>query len=969
MKKSILRFLTLTLCLLFLSPLLTPSAQAADTASVYGDLEYTVADGAVTITACRADAEGKITIPAAIDGAAVTALGDRAFAECEKVTEVSLPKGLKTIGEECFKDSGLTSLSLPQTVETIGSGAFSTPTLTSLTVQRGSKYFVAGKGVLFNKKQTELVCFPAGKTGSYTIPLGIRTIRERAFERSGLTALTLSARGKLNTIGERAFSGSALKSISLPKNVKEIGPYAFADCAALESAALGSGVTALDEGVFSGCTALKNVTLPEEMTSIGNGAFQGCTALGSLELPAALDTLGERAFAGCTALETAALPSDLAAIPAGLFDECTALTGITLPPRCETIGDAAFQGSGLTSVIFPASVTAIGERAFASCASLGEVSFDHDAVDELTIGKDAFALTGTGAATTLRVPETDQPGAAISGYDWSGSGRAVTWAQNEDFAVRTVKLTGAVNAYGGVEIRWESLDKATGYLVLRKAPDAAEWDLVDISKSTTYLDRSAISGQRYVYTVQGESGDAYSKYNHQGVIVDYVASPVLNDPYGNFNGVVFSWKPVKGAANYRVFRKTPGTDWQKLTDTTATSYTDRAVVLGNEYTYTVGCVSGDGQTILSSHDPLGRTITYYPLATPTDLSLRADNTGVRFTWSAVRDATHYRVFRQTNGGGWVHLTDTTATGYTDTSVVVGNTYTYTVRCVSADGKNFLSDFYHPGVSLKRAGIPGLISATSKNGGVEIKWSTPTGAVKYRVFRKTGSENWKKVGETNSTSFIDKTAKSGVKYVYTVRCITADSRFFAGDYNHTGLTVTYVATPKLQSITGKNGGVEIKWGGVSGAAKYRLFRKSGSSGWTPILDTTGTSYVDGSVSSGTKYTYTVRCITSDGSAFTSEYDHSGLTITYLAAPTLNSVAKGGGGVQIQWNKVGGASKYRVFRKTGSENWKKIADTSSTSYVDKSAKPGVTYTYTVRCLTPDGKSFAGGYNSTGLTIAYN
>ena len=42
------------------------------------------------------------------------------------------------------------------------------------------------------------------------------------------------------------------------------------------------------------------------------------------------------------------------------------------------------------SVTIPASVAAIGERAFADCAKLAEIAFDHAASDELTIGKNAF---------------------------------------------------------------------------------------------------------------------------------------------------------------------------------------------------------------------------------------------------------------------------------------------------------------------------------------------------------------------------------------------------------------------------------------------------------------------------------------------------------------------------------------------------------------------------------------------------
>ena len=98
------------------------------------------------------------------------------------------------------------------------------------------------------------------------------------------------------------------------------------------------------------------------------------------------------------------------------------------------------------------------------------------------------------------------------------------------------------------------------------------------------------------------------------------------------------------------------------------------------------------------------------------------------------------------------------------------------------------------------------------------------------------------------------------------------------------------------------------------------------------------------------------------------NHSGKTITYLAAPNLASVSKGGGGVTIKWYRVSGATQYRVFRKVNGGGWKSIGVTSGTSFVDRNVQNNTSYTYTVRCLTPDGKSYAGGYDTAGLTIYY-
>lgn len=96
--------------------------------------------------------------------------------------------------------------------------------------------------------------------------------------------------------------------------------------------------------------------------------------------------------------------------------------------------------------------------------------------------------------------------------------------------------------------------------------------------------------------------------------------------------------------------------------------------------------------------------------------------------------------------------------------------------------------------------------------------------------------------------------------------------------------TSLATPKISKAESINGGVKISWGKVNGAEKYRIYYK-GSKGWTRMVDTTSTSYIDKDVSSGKNYTYTVRCINSSATKFTSGYDAKGVTVTTPVKPSV------------------------------------------------------------------------------------
>ena len=261
--------------------------------------------------------------------------------------------------------------------------------------------------------------------------------------------------------------------------------------------------------------------------------------------------------------------------------------------------------------------------------------------------------------------------------------------------------------------------------------------------------------------------------------------------------------------------------------------------------------------------------------------------------------------------------------------------------------------------------PKISKAESINGGVKISWSKVKGAVKYRIYYK-GSKGWTRLADTTSTAYTDSKVSSGKTYTYTVRCINSSATKFTSGYDSKGKSVKYISAPKITKAESVNGGVKISWNKSNGAEKYRAYYK-GSKGWTRLADTTSTSYTDSKVSSGKTYTYTVRCINSSATKFTSGYDSKGKTVKYISAPKITKAESVNGGVKISWNKSNGAEKYRVYYK-GSKGWTRLADTTSTSYTDSKVSSGKTYTYTVRCINSSATKFTSGYDSKGKSVKY-
>ena len=259
--------------------------------------------------------------------------------------------------------------------------------------------------------------------------------------------------------------------------------------------------------------------------------------------------------------------------------------------------------------------------------------------------------------------------------------------------------------------------------------------------------------------------------------------------------------------------------------------------------------------------------------------------------------------------------------------------------------------------------PKITKAESVDGGVKISWNKSNGAEQYRVYYK-GRKGWTRMVDTTSTSYIDKDVSSGKNYTYTVRCINSSATKFTSGYDSKGTKATFIAAPKITKAESVDGGVKISWNKSNGAEQYRVYYK-GRKGWTRMVDTTSTSYIDKDVSSGKNYTYTVRCLNKSKNKFTSGYDSKGKSIKYVAAPEISKTESTYNSITLNWDNVNGAEKYRVYRK-GEKGWTRLFDTTSTTFTDTNLYADTEYTYTVRCINSSANKFTSGYNSKGFTV---
>ena len=314
---------------------------------------------------------------------------------------------------------------------------------------------------------------------------------------------------------------------------------------------------------------------------------------------------------------------------------------------------------------------------------------------------------------------------------------------------------------------------------------------------------------------------------------------------------------------------------------------------------------------------------------------------------------------QTNGSSMYHQ-DTKTTYIYDTDT--RNSFKAADLAVSAEG-------FDPGAATVPANVK-LVSAKVVSGGIQVTWNEADGAVKYKVYRKDAANTvWKVIAIVTGTSYVDKSAAAGVTYSYTVRGVGADGELSPG-FDRTGVSATISAPTNVKLVGAKavNGGIQVTWQQANGAVKYKVYRKdTANTDWKVIATVSSASYVDRTTKIGTKYTYTVRGVAADGKTLSPGYDKTGVSAT--AAPanvTMGSAKAVNSGIQVTWQRAEDAAKYRVYRKDAANTgWKAIATVSDTSYVDKTAKIGTKYTYTVRGVAADGKTLSPGYDKTGVS----
>ena len=237
-----------------------------------------------------------LKIPSAINGYAVTRIGDHAFDGCKALTYIGIPASVEEIGDYAFKDcSSLRAIDYSDTF------------------------------------------FPFGVTdGKIVLPVGVIRLGYHPFE--GIKASYISIPYTMTEMDGNPLAGLAfLRDVEIndgnpnfcsvgnviydKRRVKVVGVPTNYDRSSISFLA---SVTEIGPEALLGCANIATVTLPDSLATISSNAFADCLSLTSMTIPTFVANIGSKAFADCEALTEVTYTGNAPTAPDDIYDNTPA---------------------------------------------------------------------------------------------------------------------------------------------------------------------------------------------------------------------------------------------------------------------------------------------------------------------------------------------------------------------------------------------------------------------------------------------------------------------------------------------------------------------------------------------------------------------------------------------------------------------------------------------------------------------
>ena len=359
-----------------------------------------------------------------------------------------------------------------------------------------------------------------------------------------------------------------------------------------------------------------------------------------------------------------------------------------------------------------------------------------------------------------------------------------------------------------IKLAWNKVD-CDGYEITRYSTGSKKYvKIADINNAdtTTYTDSGRTSGCYYKYKIRAyKVVDGVKVYSEESNIVKATAkpqAPALKAGTIDSDSISMSWNAIGRASGYEVYRKDANSeDYKLVKDLNATTYTDKGLAKGTEYSYKVKSYrvvdgvkvySGDSNSISAK------------IKDSFKLNLeKTTRNSVEFSWDKVKDATGYEILRYSTASKKYAVIDdidfdklsdedreaseeAEVYSYLDQGKTSATIYNYKVKAYNkVDGKKV---YLKESEKLKATTTPLTPNVTVKSSSkktARLSWTNcSTRATGYKVYMATSKNGtYKLVKTTTAKSFTKYYLTSGKTYYFKVRAYrTVDGKNIYGDYS-------------------------------------------------------------------------------------------------------------------------------------------------------------------------------------------